>query len=130
MGGLSTQAGQYTCLPSLLQTASVDLYVLNQDGNPFPIGPDLNQSDRGCLTRAEDILLLTALFISQWMELWRNSVGNLRSTWGLAERLFVHSVNWDASYGRTLPEKKDGDGTYVDASSCHHFSHQIYFIAH
>jgi hypothetical protein len=47
----------------------VDLYVLNQDGNPFPIGPDLNQSDRGCLTHAEDILLLTAVLISQWMEL-------------------------------------------------------------
>jgi hypothetical protein len=69
MSGLCSQAGQYTCLPSLLQTASVDLYVLNQDGNPFPIGPDLNQSDRGFLTRAENILLLTALFISQWMEL-------------------------------------------------------------
>ncbi len=69
MGGLCNQAGQYTCLPSLLQTASVDLYVLNQDGNPFPIGPDLNQSDRGCLTRAEDILHLIALLISLWMEL-------------------------------------------------------------
>lgn len=55
-----TQAGQYTCLPSLLQTASVDLFVLNQDGNPFPIGPDPHQSDRGSHACVGDLYLLLA----------------------------------------------------------------------
>jgi hypothetical protein len=55
------QAGQYTCLPSLLQTASVDLYILNQDGNPFPIGPDPNQSDGGSVPDT-GLLSLIAIF--------------------------------------------------------------------